>query len=182
MCASALSQKDGQSRSQHDRQPERGILQPWTSPFYIILFNRRDGSRRAGACCVARRSLPAMRRSLEARVGRVARRVLGTCSARVDELLEPLQGLAPVAFLGAMVARDDQDFRTRRSGGARPAPAGAPCRSIERVLPARSKRSCAAVATLLTFCPPGPAPRTKLMLMSVVGDQRAGRSRRAGAR
>src|SRR5581483_6355987 len=33
--------------------------------------------------------------------------------------------------------------------------------SVRAVLPARSKRSCTAEATLLTFCPPGPDPRTK---------------------
>src|SRR5215472_3123867 len=41
--------------------------------------------------------------------------------------------------------------------------------SLSTVLPARSKRSCTALATLLTFWPPGPEARTKESVISASG-------------
>ena len=48
------------------------------------------------------------RRCFEPNVGRVACRFFGSMLARVDQIFQPLQRFAPVALLGAMVARHDQ--------------------------------------------------------------------------
>ena len=73
-----------------------------------------------------------MRRSFDARVGRVALRAMGTCRAAVEQVFQPLQRLAPVAFLGAMVARDDQHFAGVRQAPARELAQPLLCGCIQR--------------------------------------------------
>ena len=55
----------------------------------------------------ARRFLPSMRRSREARVGLVGRRLIGATAARRIEIEETIERVLPVARLGAVTLRDD---------------------------------------------------------------------------
>src|SRR5207302_4878689 len=125
---------------------------------------------------------------------------LGGDEGAADELDQALLRIAAVPLLGAVAARDDQDRALR--GEPSTAQGAQPCLDATRerrtaleieaqlrsplasaVLRSRSKRSCAAVATLLTFWPPGPAERTNESdnSLSGISTPSATRSDKSGA-
>jgi len=79
-----------------------------------------------------------------------------------DQVLKPAQGLTAIAFLGAMIARHDQNLARVDQAVA----GGGPQRQLRALIEEAACRQVEAqlrgVATLLTFWPPGPAARTKL--------------------
>src|SRR6185369_13352456 len=109
------------------------------------------------------------RRTFEPSVGRLGRRVFGTTWARATSSFSRARASARLASCvrctrdvmintPSCVARLPANARRRC-----PTPAGS-----ERVWPT-SKRSWTAVETLLTFWPPGPEARTKVIVISESG-------------
>ena len=110
-----------------------------------------------------RRFLPSRRRCLEALVGLVARRGIGRTAASWISSTSRSQRLGAVALLGAMRCARHAPARRPWSGAGRRAHQPDRRRHWAATASARtSKRSCTAVESLLTFCPPGPEERTKL--------------------
>src|SRR6476646_10103012 len=111
----------------------------------------------------------ASRRTLEARVGRLGRRVFGTTSARA---ISSFSRARASARLASWVRCTREVMINTPSCVARlPANARRRCRTSdgrERDWPT-SKRSWTAVETLLTFWPPGPEARTKVIASSESG-------------
>src|SRR5690348_4551297 len=109
------------------------------------------------------------RRTLEASVGRLGRRVFGTTSARA---ISSSSRARASARLASWVRCTREVMTNTPSCVARlPANARRRCRTSagsDVDLPA-SKRSWTAVETLLTFWPPGPEARTKVMVSSESG-------------
>lgn len=109
------------------------------------------------------------RRTLEASVGRLGRRVFGTTSARA---ISSFSRARASARLASWVRCTREVMINTPSCVARlPANARRRCRTSagrERDWPA-SKRSWTAVETLLTFWPPGPEARTKVIVSSESG-------------
>ena len=106
---------------------------------------------------------PALLRA-EGRLGRAARRRPDQRFAQQFE--QAVDGVGAVALLGAEALGVDHDHAVL--GHALAGEAGEP-RSRRRPASVSlrvSKRSCAAVESLLTFCPPGPEARTKPISMS----------------
>ena len=113
--------------------------------------------------------LDVSRRTLDPRVGRLGRRVFGTTWARAINSFSLARASARLASCvrcirdviintPSSVARLPANARRRRrtsSGSKRDRPA--------------SKRSWTAEETLLTFWPPGPDPRTKVVVNSEAG-------------
>src|SRR5215475_3425255 len=109
------------------------------------------------------------RRTLEASVGRLGRRVFGTSSARAISSLSRARASARLASC-VRCAREVMTNTPSRVARL-PANARRRCRTFagsERDWPAL-KRSWTAVETLLTFWPPGPEARTKVMVSSESG-------------
>src|SRR5689334_23020019 len=109
------------------------------------------------------------RRTLEASVGRPGRRVFGTTSARP---ISSFSRARASARLASWVRCTREVVINTPSCVARlPANARRRCRTsarTERDWPT-SRRSCTAVKTLLTFWPPGPEARTKVIVSSESG-------------
>ena len=101
------------------------------------------------------------RRRLEAKVGRVATRGTGGSAAR---WISPISTSSAACRLRSWVRNrcavisTSPCWVTRRPASAR----RRVCISAGSPDNAGSNRNCTAVATLLTFCPPGPDARTKL--------------------
>src|SRR5436305_6580467 len=113
--------------------------------------------------------LAVSRRTLEASVGRLGRRVFGTTSARATNSSSRARASARLASC-VRCARDVM-IKTPSCVARLPANARRRCRTSagsEREWPA-SKRSWTALETLLTFWPPGPEPRTKVSVSSESG-------------
>src|SRR5215831_6560571 len=109
------------------------------------------------------------RRILEPSVGRLGRRVFGTTSARAISSFSRARASAQLASC-VRCAREVM-INTPSCVARLPASARSRCRTSsgsERDWPA-SKRSWTAVETLLTFWPPGPEARTKIMVSSESG-------------
>src|SRR5215471_12961605 len=109
------------------------------------------------------------RRTLEANVGRLGRRAFGTTSARATSSLSRARASARLASC-VRCAREVM-IKTPSCVARLPANASRRCRTSagsERDWPA-SKRSWTAVETLLTFWPPGPEARTKVIVSSESG-------------
>src|ERR1035438_9064780 len=109
------------------------------------------------------------RRTLEPSVGRLGRRVFGATSARA---ISSFSRARASARLASCVRCAREVMTNTPSCVARlPANARRRCRTSagsERDWPT-SKRSWTAVETLLTFWPPGPAARTKVIVRSESG-------------
>src|ERR1035441_5944280 len=109
------------------------------------------------------------RRTLEPSVGRLGRRVFGTTSARAISSFSRARASARLASC----VRCAREVMTNTSSCVARLPANARrrCRTSagsERDWPT-SKRSWTAVETLLTFWPPGPEARTKVIVSSESG-------------
>ena len=112
-----------------------------------------------------RRFLPSSRRCLEPSVGRVARRGVGRTKLR--EAIAAIgrsrrRGCAPGYGNAAHGSRSRRPWSCGWPASRSSRAATSSASVIRRV----SKRSCAALESLLTFCPPGPEARTKLISMS----------------
>ena len=122
--------------------------------------------RTAQCLMPARRFLPSMRRSRDALVGLVARRLIGTAAARRMRSMSRSRASARlrawVRWRCAMMTRTPS--RVSRVPASRSSRARVSADNDGE--PRTSKRSCTAVASLLTFCPPGPEARTKLSSIS----------------
>src|SRR5215469_7876852 len=109
------------------------------------------------------------RRTLEANVDRLGRRDFGMTSARA---ISSFSRARASARLASCVRYTREVITNTPSCVARlPANARRRCRTLagsERDWPT-SKRSWTAVETLLTFWPPGPEPRTKVIVSSESG-------------
>ncbi len=115
----------------------------------------------------ATRCLLSNRRIFDASVGLVLRRIFGLCAAlRINSTSRSVASSrfrpwvrnrrASIISMPSSVTRlPASEMRRFRTSSGR-----------EREL-ATSKRSCTAVATLLTFCPPGPEARTKYSWISL---------------
>ena len=125
-----------------------------------------DGLARRSCFNPARCFLPSMRRSREARVGLVGRRGRGGIAARRMRSMRRSSAScrlrAWVRWRCAMMTRTPS--RVSRAPASRSSRARTSSRSDGD--PRTSKRSCTAVASLLTFWPPGPEARTKLSSIS----------------
>ena len=109
------------------------------------------------------------RRTLEPSVGRLGRRVFGTTCALAISAFSRARASARLA--SCVRCTRDVIINTPSSVARLPANARRRCRTSagsERDWPA-SKRSWTAVETLLTFWPPGPEARTKVMVSSESG-------------
>ena len=109
------------------------------------------------------------RRTLEASVGRLGRRVFGTTSARAISWFSRARASARLASW--VRCTREVMISTPSCVARRPANARRRCRTSagsERDWPT-SKRSWTAVETLLTFWPPGPEARTKVIVSSESG-------------
>ena len=109
------------------------------------------------------------RRTLEASVGRLGRRVFGTTSARAISSFSRARASARLA--SCVRCTREVMINTPSCVARPPANARRRCRTSagsERDWPA-SKRSWTAVETLLTFWPPGPEARTKVIVSSESG-------------
>src|SRR5215467_12358309 len=116
-----------------------------------------------------RRDFAVSRRTLEASVGRLGRRAFGTTSARAISSFSRARASARLASC-VRCAREVM-INTPSCVARLPASARRRCRTSsgsERDWPI-SKRSWTAVETLLTFWPPGPEARTKVMVSSESG-------------
>ena len=134
-------------------------------------FNRRSARRRV-ALMLLRRFLPSSRRCFEPKVGLVARRGTGRtiasfsnsssrsiASARLRSWVR--KRWAWITITPSLVMR----WPARRLSRAAASSGSATLRV--------SKRNWAAVASLLTFCPPGPEARTNVISMSSSWIERA---------
>ena len=113
--------------------------------------------------------LAASRRTLEASVGRLGRRVFGTTSARATS--SSSRARASTRFASCVRCEREVMIKTPSCVARLPANARRRCRTSggsERDWPT-SKRSWAAVETLLTFWPAGPEARTKVIVSSESG-------------
>ena len=101
------------------------------------------------------------RRNFEAAVARVGRRAFGSSRAR----LSSAENRPMASFLFRSCVRYRPAWRIRMPPAVTRLPPGLIKRAFvgrSRAVDARiSKRSCTAVATLLTFCPPGPDACTR---------------------
>ncbi len=132
--------------------PDGYSLQGWTGPLARLFW--------------ASRRLLSNRRIFDVSVGLVLRRIFGLCAAlRINSTSRS------VAF-----SRFRPWVRNRRASiiSMPSAVIRLPASEVRRIRTssgkdgelATSKRSCTAVATLLTFCPPGPEARTKYSWIS----------------
>ena len=131
-------------------------------------ISRRHEPGRAAACCGPARTLLVRRRSFDARVGLVARRSDGRAPRRGRSAPSSRASASRrlpswVRWLRAMISISPASVRRRPASLRSRCLAG---RIQRRASASRLKRNCAAVATLLTFCPPGPAERTKVIWTS----------------
>ena len=109
------------------------------------------------------------RRTLEPSVGRLGRRVFGTTCARAISSFSRARASARLA--SCVRCTRDVMINTPSCVARLPANARRRCRTSsrsKRVWPT-SKRSWTAVETLLTFWPPGPEARTKVIVSSESG-------------
>ena len=146
-------------------------LQPVTNKIFILQYTFRiqsnDGLDRRMCLIPARRFLPSMRRSRDALVGSVGRRLQRRHRRAADEIDQAVERVLPVARLGAVALRDDDQHAV--AGQPRAGEPLEPRRARRRAATANrrtSKRSCTAVESLLTFWPPGPEARTKFSSIS----------------
>ena len=118
-----------------------------------------------------RRFLPSSRRCFEPSVGLVARRGVGRARSLAQQFDQPVDGVGAIALLGAETLRMNHDHAIL--GHALAGEPVEPRRDIGRQSVTRrvSKRNCAAVESLLTFCPPGPEARDEADLDVVLVDR-----------
>src|SRR5439155_24232504 len=109
------------------------------------------------------------RRTLEASVGRLGRRVFGTTSARAISSFSRARASARLA--SCVRCTRDVMINTPSCVARLPANARRRCRTSSRSKRdwPTSKRNWTAVETLLTFWPPGPEARTKVIVSSESG-------------